>query len=399
MSLDTPTTAEIAENIVIQMQSALNQKIPLLPKAFIRVMSVALAGVIILLYKYAGFVFLQVFVSQASYSETEIGSETVIPLVEWGRLIGVGDPAPATQAELNVLIGVYTTGGTLSAGTQLYKSDTGVTYLTTAAVTLSSPTNLAVIRASADESGQGGAGTIGNLEAGQTLDVLNPPSNVIPTAQVVSQAVTGADKESEGAYRQRVTDRFSTRPQGGAYADYRQWGEEPAGIANVYPYTSGCPGQVDVYVEATPESSGDPDGIPTSAQLQEVLDSIELDSAGVATRRPANALALTLAITRNGWKVDISGLTVDDETAVKADIETALTEYFLSFEPYIPGLDAPPRNDRVTRSGVSGVVFDVVSAAGGIFNTVVLKDSSDVVVDVHTLTEGEKAKLLSVTYI
>lgn len=399
MSLETPTTAEIAESIVIQMQTALNQKIPLLPKGFVRVLSVALAGVVVLLYKYGGFMFLQLFVSQASYEETQIGTETFTPLVEWGRLIGVGDPAPATQAELNILVSVYTTGGTLPAGTQMYNPGTGVTYLTTAAIALSAATNAGVIRASADESGQGGAGTIGNLEAGAFVDILNPPSNVKPQAEVVSQAITGADGETEEAYRQRVVDRFSTRPQGGAYADYRQWGEEPAGIANVYPYTSNCPGQVDVYVEATPESSGSADGIPTAAQLQEVLDSIELDQGGLATRRPANALANTFAITRDGWYVEISSLTVDDEATVKADIEDALTEYFLSFEPYIPGLDTPPRNDRVTRSGVSGVVFDIVSAAGGIFNSVVLKDSGSITVDVYTLGIGEKAKLLSVTYI
>lgn len=399
MSLETPTTAEIAENIVVQLQTALNQKIPLLPKGFIRVLSVALAGVFILLYKYAGFMFLQMFVSQATYAETEINGETVRPLVEWGRLIGIGDPAPATRAELNIEIEVYSAPGpTLPAGTQFYSSDNGVTYLLTSAVTLTTVTTNAVVRASSDESGGGGAGAVGNLEAGAELALINPPSTVIPTATVLSQAVTGADQESEDAYRERVVERFSAQPQGGAYADYRQWGEEPAGIANVYPYTSDCPGQVDVYVEATPESSGSPDGIPTAAQLQEVLDSIELDSSGLATRRPANALANTFAITRNGWHVEITNLVVDDEATVKADIETALEEYFLSFEPYILGLDVPPRNDRVTQSGVSGVIFDVVSAAGGIFNSAILKDSGSVVTDVYTLGIGEKAKLLSVTY-
>lgn len=398
MSLETPTTADIAENIVVQMQAALNQKIPLLPKGFIRVLSVVLAGVFILIYKYAGFMFLQQFVSTATYADTEIGGTTVRPLVEWGRLVGVGDPAAATQAELNVQITVITTGGSLPAGTQMYSSDNGVTYLTTAAISLSAATVSGVVRASSDESGGGGAGTVGNLEAAATLDIINAPATIASTASVVSQAVTGADGETEAAYRQRIVDRFSARPQGGAYSDYRAWGEEPAGIANVYPYTSTCPGQVDVYVEATPESSGDPDGIPTAAQLQEVLDSINLDQSGLATRRPANALANTFAISRTEWSVEVFGLNVDDQAAVEADIEAALEEYFLTFGPYIAGLDAPPRNDRVTASGVAGVVFDIVSAAGGIFNSVTMRDSSSVITDVYTLDEGEKAKLTGVTF-
>ena len=50
-----------------------------------------------------------------------------LTLVEWGRLIGVGDPAPGTQAELYVNITVTTQGGTLPAGTQLLGAS-NVTY-------------------------------------------------------------------------------------------------------------------------------------------------------------------------------------------------------------------------------------------------------------------------------
>ena len=214
---------------------------------------------------------------------------------------------------------------------------------------------------------------------------------------MASQTVTGADGESTEAYRQRIIDRFQKRPQGGAYADYEQWGEEPAGILNVYPYTSECPGQVDLYVEATEASSGSPDGIPTSAQLQEVLDSVELDDEGLASRRPANALVNAFPITRLSFDVQVTGLIVNDLAEVQANIETALTEYFRAREPFIPGLSVPPRKDRITQSGVAGLVEDVVTANNGIFTGASLSSSS-VGITAYTLGAGEKAKLGSVAF-
>lgn len=397
MSLDTPTTKEISDNIIANLEATLNQTIPLLPKSFLRVLAKTLGAVFVVLYKYGGFQFLQMFVSSASFSDTEINGEIVNPLKEWGRLIGVGDPVAAINAELLIDITVTNQTGSLPAGTQLVNSDNGVTYITLGSTLLDAPTVQTTIKAVADQSNGGGAGAIGNLDPGAVVSFANPLANVAQNATVDSQVVTGADGETEAQYRQRVIDRFQKRPQGGAYADYEIWGEEVAGIINVYPYTSDCPGQVDCYVEATPESSGDPDGIPTPAQLQAVLDSINFDQSGLATRRPANALANTFAITRVPFDVEVTNLVVDNLADVQASITTAVEEYFLEREPFIPGLSVPPRRDRITSSGVAGVVDDIVSAAGGIF-TGVSVDQGVTPVDVYSLDIGEKAKASSVTF-
>ena len=398
MSLTTPTTKDIGDNIVAQLEASLNQTIPLLPKSFLRVLAKALAGVFILLYKYAGFMFLQVFVRTASNSQTEINGVITTPLLEWGRLIGVGDPAAATQAELVIEITVENQTGSLPANTQLIGPDNGVTYITLTAVNLDAATKQVTVRAVADQAGGGGAGIIGNLDAGATVSFANPLANVARNAEVISQSVTGADAETTEAYRQRLLDRFQKRPQGGAYSDYELWGEEPAGILNVYPYTSDCPGQVDVYIEATVASSGDPDGIPTTVQLQEVLDAIELDQAGLASRRPAGALVNTFPITRVPFDVQVLNLVVDDLPNVQADITTAIEEYFLSRQPFITGLTVPPRKDRITQAGVAGVVEDIVSAANGIFSGVLVFQNT-VQVNVYTLGIGEKAKSNTVTFV
>lgn len=394
MSLDTPTTKEISDNIIAQLEASLNQSIPLLPKSFLRVLSKALAAVFILLYKYAGFTFLQMFVQTATIAETEINGVIVSPLLAWGRLIGVGDPAPATHAELLINITVENQVGSLPSGSQLVNATNGVTYITIGSVLLNAATVQATIRAASDQAGGGGAGTIGNLEPGAIVSFANPLPNVARDAVVDSQTVTGADGESEAAYRQRIIDRFQKRPQGGALADYELWAEEPAGVLNAYPYTSDCPGQVDVYIESATE----PDGIPTTAQLEEALDSIELDENGLASRRPANALANTFSIARVGFEVTIAGLVVDNEVEVEADITAAIEEYFLSRAPFIIGLTVLPRQDRITRSGVEGTVDDIVSAAGGIFSAATITQAT-VQVDLYALGVGEKAKAELVTYI
>jgi uncharacterized phage protein gp47/JayE len=398
MSLQTPTTKDISDNIIAQLEASLNQSIPLLPKAFLRVLAKALGSVFILLYKYAGFMFLQMFVQTASISETTINGITISPLTQWGRLIGIGDPVAATNAELLIDITVNNQTGTLPSGSQLVNSANGVTYITIGTINLNASTVQVTIRASADQQGGGGAGVIGNLEIADVVSFANPLANVNRNAVVYSQAVTGANAESTEAYRQRIVDKFQKRPQGGAYADYEGWGEEVVGIINVYPYT-GDPGEVDLYSEATVASSGSADGIPTSAQLLAVLNSVELDQNGRATRRPVNAFVNSNAITRTGFNVEIDGVVVDDLAAVQAAITAAITQYFLDREPFIIGLSIPPRRDRITQGAIISIVDSIVSASGGVFDTATIEETDTTPVTTYELGIGEKAKAASIGFI
>lgn len=396
MPLATPTTQDLADNITAQVELAIGQTIPLLPKAFIRVLAKALAGTQILLYKYAGFIFLQMFVTYATNEETVINGRVIRPLTEWGRLVGVGDPVDATRAELTITVTVQVQTGSLAAGSQLLFASTGVVYVTTAAVALNAATVTATIRASSDQSGGSGEGAIGNLEVGDVVSFANPLPNVATDAVVASVVTTGADAEDIEDYRARVIRRFQSKPQGGAYADYQIWGESVAGIAHVYPYT-GDPGEVDVYVEATEASSGSADGIPTGAQLTAVAAAIELDDEGLASNRPANAAVNVLAITRTAFDVTVTGLDAPDLTEAQSTIEQAVDEYLRSREPFIVGLSILPRTDRVTLAAVSGVIDDVVSAVGGSVTTVALTVAS-AATPAYTLGAGEKAKLGTLTF-
>jgi uncharacterized phage protein gp47/JayE len=392
---NTPTTKQVSDNIVSQVSAQLAQTVPFFPKSFIRVMAQALAGLIVVLYKYAGFIWLQLFVRTASDAETTINGRIVRPLREWGALVGLPDPKDASQAELTVSVTVTNQTGFLRTGSQLIYPSTGVTYLVTGDVALTPPTVVAVVRAAGDQQGGDGAGAIGNLPNGSSLQFANPLPNVGRSAVVTGQLTTGSDAEDVGAYRQRILDRFQKRPQGGAYADYEQWGGEAAGVANIYPYASTLPGRVDIYVESATE----PDGVPTLAQIQAALDLIDFDQNGLASRRPAGTLPVGYPITRLVFDVRILGLSVPGSLAgVRAQIEASLTEYLLSREPYIIGLDVGVRSDRITEAAISGVVDQVVSAAAGVFLTLEV-NKSGLRSLVYELGVGEKAKLGTVTYV
>jgi hypothetical protein len=147
-------------------------------------------------------------------------------------------------------------------------------------------------------------------------------------------------------------------------------------------------------------SSGSADGIPTTAQLAAVLASVELDDAGLASRRPVGSFVTSDAITRTAFDVNVAGLTGGSEslTTVQTKVTESLTNYFLSRAPYIPGLTLGKRRDRVARTAVGGVVQDVADAFGAVFTGVVVTVSGGSTVDVYSLGEGEKAKVGTVLY-
>lgn len=393
----TPTTRQVAENIIAQLEASLSQAIPLMPRAFLRVLAKVMAAVFVVLYKYAGFSLLQMFVQFASMAETEANGRRFSPLVQWGRMVGVGDPLAATQAELEVEVVVLNQTGSLPAGTQALNTTTGVVYQTTAAVALDAATVTATVRAASDQSGGDGSGELGNMVDGQTLQLASAPATVAATVTVTSTVEVGAEAELEDVYRARILRRFQRRPQGGAYSDYQAWGTEVEGIRNVYPYT-GAPGQVDVYVEAV----AGPDGIPDSSQLEDVLESIEFDPdespspTGLANRRPANAAINVLPITRTAFDVDITGFVADDEAGVLASIEQGVDEYLRAREPFIVGLSSLPRLDRVTQGAVAGVVNEIAEANGASVANVILRRGSDTILQ-YTLAHGELAKLGTLT--
>ena len=118
MAYTAQTTTAISDQIIAALEASLSQTIPLLPKAFSRVLAKVLAGIYVLLWHYAQFMFLQIFVRYCTNDEVTIGSKVVRPLTEHARTLGVGDASAGTRAELNVSITVTNQTGTLASGKQ-----------------------------------------------------------------------------------------------------------------------------------------------------------------------------------------------------------------------------------------------------------------------------------------
>ncbi|CAM0104426.1 baseplate protein [Vibrio phage PS15B-6] len=394
------TIKEISNSIISQLESVLNQKIPPLQKSFMRAHSQATASVFVMLEHYGVFMTKQQFVAVCSDKPINVQGKQLTPLVEWGNLIGVAPQKAGQRAEHTISVTVEQLGGTLDAGTQLQSSQNGFTYITTQAYILNTNPIEITIKAADDPTFNNGIGANGNLANGAEVSFVNPLAEVGKIATVTGQLVTGADPETTASYRKRVQKAFRRRKQGGAYIDYQLWGEEVDGISNVYPYTC-APMEVDVYAEATVASSGDPDGIPTPTQLQEVYDSIEFDQNGKASRRPVGVFVNVFPISRTGFTVFVAGLSVSNQAQIQQQIEEGLADYFLDAEPFITGLSVPPRSDVISKIAVEGVINDIVRANNGDFiGALIYKYQDGAPVDPsYQLGTGEKAKLVSISFV
>jgi len=398
MALENRTVSEINDLIINQIEAQINQTIPILPVSVTRIIAKILSGIFIILYKDAQYIFLQLFVSTASFKEITIYGKKITPLIELGVLIGIGRPLAATQTQFELEIIVNSIGETLPAGTQFISLITGLIYITQGDYILTAgPDTIEVICTT--------PGIAGNLEVGQILSLANTIGIIENDADITDIIVAGVDGETEPAYRQRVVERFQLKPQGGALSDYRMWSNEVAGVLQVYVYT-GDASNVLIYVAG--DSDVYADRIPSAGLLLLVGESCTYDPlTNLATRKPLTAIldpagdesyANVLPISLKTFDITIASLVVDDIVTVKAQIRSALDSFFLSREPYILGLSILPQKNEVSTSLIVAIISDVVSANNGSFLAAALYFEGNVVPS-YILSEGELCDLDTVTYI
>lgn len=394
MALQQRTTQEIYDLIIAQMKSELGQNVSILPKSFISIIATVMAGVFMILYKSCNWIFLQMFVSTASYEEITALGKTLSPLVEWGRLIGVGDPTPATQSVVSVKVKVVQKNNSIFSGTQFISTLNSLTYITTQSYTFKE--DEAIINLTCAESG-----AKGNLSAGDTLNIVNSVSFIEDSVEVIDLIQVAVDKESESSYRKKIQERFQLQPEGGALSDYRNWANETAGVQNSFVYTGGA-GEVIVYVLA--DSSIYEDRIPDKALLKKVGQNIDIDpDTQLATRRPVTAIIdpdadesykNIRAVKLIEFDVEILSLEVSAEAEVKNLIKEAITDYFLEREPYLRGLSLPPAKNIINETNIIAIVDDIVKNYNG--NFAGIKNLlNEEITSKYTLKEGEVAKLKS----
>jgi hypothetical protein len=394
-AFENKTVEEIRDLLINAFNFYFNKKIRLLPKAFIRVLSIVLAGIFITLYKQIGWLFLQLFPETAYWKEVNILGVKVRPLVKWGILIGVGPPWTGGQWKGDITINVTNKNTTLLGGAQLKSELTGKLYITDAAKFLVNDTETVTI--TCVDTGSGG-----NIKAGDTLNFVNPLGNVKKSAIVLSVTNDGTDDETEGEYRYRVVNRYRMQPQGGALADYRIWASDVPGVLNVYPYNDAdSPSGVLLYVSGNPTLY--PDRIPTGALLRQVGDACTYDpKTGKATRKPMTAVidpaadgsySNVMPVSIIEFDIYITGLIGIIPSDFAMAVRPAAEDYFLGRESYIRGLsDDNNKTNIVSRNNVSSTVDQIAISVKAEFESVTMKRDGNIEPN-YILGIGELAKL------
>jgi uncharacterized phage protein gp47/JayE len=394
MSINLPTTIELVSRNVAIFASKLAQTIPLLNKAFIRVLSVALA-----------------------MTETEIGKKVTSDAKDNLALtasreglekIGGDQGIQANPAEAAVLTGTIPseTGKTLPATVSFVGDANGVRYFPDNSFAEAGGVITATV--TADE-----LGIVGNLDVGQTLTISSQIAGIGTVMTITVVDNIGADEEETENYRQTVLTNQRTLKGGGNSADYRRWSESVSGVLNAFPYSKlpwdevgypGVPPERTVYIEATTDI--DSDGIPPQSLLDEVRAVIEINPDTGIANQPLGITDDTLyvePIFRTTLYIQITGLVVPaaQEASVKSQIEDGVESYLRAIKQFIVGLDfEDDKNNTVTNVSLSDLVQGIISDVGGSAEKVEFGTTLGVyTVTTYTTNEGETLKSGGVVYV
>ena len=398
MALPVSTLQAFKDQFIANIEARLNQATPLNDKAYNRVIA-----------------FAESVVAKSLQNLTVYEIEQVLAITAFGTgldTIGANYGVIRKAAEATVLAATLPgTDTTVIPQTIDFTGDAnGVRYFLDSSATIGVPTpGVAELEMTAED-----VGVVGNLLVGDTLSIGTQIAGAQTVATVTDILNTGAESETDNAFRVRVLDAIRAKHGGGNAADYRAWAQEVAGVARAYPYSGkpvallldSSPPDRTVYIRS--DTTIDPDGIAPQSLLDEVRASITTDPITGLARQPLGLTDDTLyveSITRTSFYVQIRNLSIPDDLKSKAEgeIEDALTAYFLSIAPFVDGLDSiVDRNDKITDLTVSNVVQDVLSANGGTANSVAFSTVPGDSIPEYQLSMGELAKLATsggITYV
>ncbi|MEB2621405.1 baseplate J/gp47 family protein [Pseudomonas sp. YuFO8] len=264
-----------------------------LRRADAKVAARALSGTAFELYGY------QDWISRQSNPAT-CDEEMLLRWAEW-RLEGGRTPAVAAKG----LASVTGSSGALVDVDQAYRSDDGRRYVVAQAVKLVN--GAATLQLVAEE-----VGSLGNIEAGN-LTAVTPVLGVNPTASIGADGIVGgAELEGLEALRGRVQAAFKNPSKVGNGADFVEWALEVPGVTRAWalPRWMG-PGTFGLAFVR----DGDPDIIPTPAQVAEVQAHLE-------QRRPVTAEVYAVAPVARA--IHFSLRLVPDGLALREAVKQAL---------------------------------------------------------------------------
>lgn len=358
-----PTIAEIRDQILGDIQTGLGLSQPLLPYSAWGILATAVAGAVVLTYRFGAWVEDQIFPQTAD----------IAALVLRGNELGL------TQTPSQGWTGTATitgTDGTVVAAGTLWQRN-GQVYELTTAVTISGGTagNFASLQ----------TGDATTLATGVEIQLVTPQTGVDRAATVASTTLTGEDAESEADFRARIITRQQNPPQGGAIPDWILWTTEVAGISEAK-VDRPAAGSVTVY--PLTDDADPADRIPGAAKLTEVEDYISDPE-----RAPIGAAFIAAAApTELNFDVDIADLS-PNTAAVKAAIESAIENHLYSRRPKQYSDEVNPR-DVVSAARITKIAID----AGADVVTTTLKNAGGSTITDYELEINELAVLRTLTW-
>lgn len=394
MALTIPTTQELADQALANLEASLNQTAPLNEKAFLRVLAAIQALIATGLYKFAAERAKQTLALTATGSDLDlIGNEFSVIR------------KPSASAVLTAALpGID--GTIIPATAGFIGAPNGENYFLSASVAITG--GVATLSITAEN-----AGVNGSLQIGDLLAITSPIAGAEQTATVIAVTDTGTEEETDTAYRARVLFAERSTPGGNNTTDYKIWAEEAEGVFRAFPYAgkppslllTSYPGDRTAFIEA--DSSVQVDGIAPASLLDDARNTLSTDPLTGAQRPSLGLVDSTLyveSISRTAAIVEIKSLNTPagQEADVKAEIESILTIYFRSISPFISGVDLEQeRNDLITDLTVSSIVQEALDARSSSATRVRFKLTVTpwLTGSSYRLEPGELTKLDSVLYV
>lgn len=333
-----PTTVQVRDQIIGYVEARLNQKIPLISRAYVRVVASAVAGVIVLSYRFVDWCLKQT--QPATCNEFFLGLFST----RYGVTRGA---AVAAQLRLDA---TGTEGSDIDAKT-LWVTPDGVVYQQQALVTIVSGVASPVVTCLT-------LGASGNLADGAALSLVSPVAGIDADAVVDTSGtvIEGVDRESVAQWRAEVMNRIRYRPQGGAIPDYVIWALEVPGIVKAF-VKSPAPGDVNVYPLIDVTGTARVPGAPKIAEVEAYLTD--------PVRKPLGANVYTLAATERTCATTITGATINgsplsasQKQAVQDAVDAAL---YAAYPRQYP--DQPAPTDTVSTAVAWGSLYSIGATA------------------------------------
>lgn len=364
---EIPTTEEINDRIISDIESSISQSTPLMFKAFSRVLAFALAGVFTILYKFGQWAIKQIFTITQDDDSLELKGDQY-------------DIARTAAVAAELTAGFTGDNGTVIPAGQQFRGDSnGFLYSLQSALEIAGGVavgNLLCLT----------SGELSNLVNGSTLTILQPIAGLDNQATISATVTEGEDQESIENYRARISEREKTPPQGGSLVDYILWAKEVAGITRAFAWghrevPAIAEGRIFVY----PLNDGEASRIPSAPKLTEVQEYID-----DPTRAPMQVVIINVsAMTEVVFDIDVSALD-PDTAAIQAAFAENVESYLLEREPqqFVDQLDV---KNVISRSGIEAIYIN----SGAQSVTLTLSDGG--IVEDTTLLFNELAILGTIT--